>query len=743
MADLSVEEQAIFDDHAANNPNVGLTADESFEQFLENQDNRGSIEKGVDAVVSAAGSAADWVTGANTEPQIPKLSDLGVNKLATSKAGKSLIMGVLASSSDDERIKKGFQQAIPDAEFSQDSFGNLVVTAATSRNEKGQPQTYQRFYPNPQGADLATAYNVSSIASLAAPIQKIVGGTGYTAAALTGGIEGGLLEAFSSYLAKDKYDVMEVPKTALGTIIAKPFGDLLGVAFNKVKEIVNRARVGDMPTGAAEQEIAAVLTEEGLDPDDVLDSIYREMNTDISSGANPADAARYRTAQGLSPPVPMTRGDVSNDKSRGLLEDSILSGNYGDQARTQMEGIRADQNVAIEQNLGNIKQQMAGPEGQVIDQRVGGAQAQTELVASKAAQGTARDAAYDAARESKAFIDPDNGSQIAGTILQNVNANFSEISAPIAYRLFNKELAPLLQEGQSLRSIFEARKLLSSHANQAGPEGAAAAAMNRQLDEQLVEQSNDLLLYGDSDSVATWLDAIGQHRDFMKKWEDNGILKELTSESIRDGEMALNKDPTDVANAIFSIALNPNKTGMTRNLITLKKELSNESWNGLRQEFYIKLSEKMMKTNGELSGQTFATAWNEVKKNKTLVNTLFTQEERASIDALAATAMRISSKAANYSNTANTLLNGLKGLMNKFGKTPASRAAGSLPVVSQVMGASAKGSMAQSPLTKNPSWMRQWLTNTAGITVGAETVEGTTNALLGNTSPATSFGENK
>ena len=197
MADLSAGEQVIFDEYFANNSNGGLTADQSFDQEMEKQDNRGSIEKGVDAVVSAVGSAADWVTGANTEPQIPKLSDLGVNKLATSKAGKSLIMGVLASSSDDDRIKKGFQQAIPDAEFSQDSFGNLVVTAATSRNEKGQPQTYQRFYPNPQGADLATAYNVSSIASLAVPIQKFVGGTGYTAAALTGGIEGGLLEAFS------------------------------------------------------------------------------------------------------------------------------------------------------------------------------------------------------------------------------------------------------------------------------------------------------------------------------------------------------------------------------------------------------------------------------------------------------------------------------------------------------------------------------------------------------------------
>ena len=684
----------------------------------------------------AAGAASDWVTGSNVEPEIPKLSDVGVGKLATSEAGKSIIMGVLASSSDDGRIKKAFQEAIPDAQFQQDKFGNLVVIAPTSRDENSRPQSWERFYPNPQGADLATAYNVSSIASLAAPVNKLVGGSGYAAAALTGGIEGGLLEAFSSYLANDKYNVMEVPKNLLGNVIAKPFGDLFGAAFNKIKDIINKARVGDMPTGAAEQEIASALAEEGLNPDDVLDTIYREMGADISSGASPADAARYRTAQGLNPPVPMTRGDVSNDKGRGLLEDSILSGNYGDQARTQMEGIRSGQNVAIEQNLGNIKQQIAGPEGQVIDKRVGGAQAQAELVASKTAQGAARDAAYDAARASEAFIDPDNGSQIADSILQSVNTTFSDINAPLAFRLFNEKLAPLLQEGQSLKSIFETRQLLTKHSNQAGPEGAAAAAMNRQLDQQLVDQSNDLLLYGDSDAVGTWLDAIGKHKDFMKKWEDNGILKDLTSEGIRDGEMVLNKDPTDVANAIFSVALNPNKTGMSRNLITLKKELSPETWNGLRQEFFIKLSEKMMKSNGELSGQTFATSWKAVKSNKTLVDTLFTKEERANIDALAATSMRISGKAANYSNSANSLMNGLKGVMNMFGPTPVSRGAGSLPIVTQAMSASAKGAMAQNPIAKKPSLMRQWLTTTAGVTIGAETVEGTTNALLGNSAPS-------
>jgi len=39
--------------------------------------------------------------------------------------------------------------------------------------------------------------------------------------------------------------------------------------------------------------------------------------------------------------------------------------------------------------------------------------------------------------------------------------------------------------------------------------------------------------------------------------------------------------------------------------------------------------------------------------------------------------------------------------------------------------------------------MKRLLTTTSAVTAGAETVEGAANALLGNTSSATSFGENK
>ena len=408
-----------------------------------------------------------------------------------------------------------------------------------------------------------------------------------------------------------------------------------------------------------------------------------------------------------------------------------------------MQTLRLGQSNDIQQNLGQIQQQMAGPNGQVIDQRAGGALAQTELVAAKDAQGAARDLAYDSARASEAFLDPANGSQIAGTILQNVRTNFSPTNAPQAFKIFNDEMLPLLESGQSLRSIFETRQILTQHAKQAGPEGAAAAAMNRQLDQQLIDQSNDLLLYGDSDAVGNWLDAISQHKDFMKKWETGGILKDLTSEGIRDGEKVLNKDSDDVANFIFGLSLNPNKTNMGRNLMTLKKELAPETWNSLRQEFFIKLSEKMLKTNGELSGQTFATAWKTIKTNKTVVNTLFTQAERANLDALASTAMRISSSAKNYSNSANSMLGALRKFMDILGPLPITKGLARLPVVSQGMGSVATAQMAVNPVVKSPSLMKRLLTTTSAVTAGAETVEGAANALLGNTSSATSFGENK
>jgi len=725
---MSTLEQMWADEEA----NTLLTTAQMWEKEDESANDQGTISKIADSVVSAAGSAADWVTGANTEPQIPKLSDLGVNKLATSKAGKSLIMGVLASSSDDDRIKKGFQQAIPDAEFSQDSFGNLVVTAATSRNEKGQPQTYQRFYPNPQGADLATAYNVSSVAALAAPVAKFVGGTGYTAAALTGGIEAGLLEAFSSALSNDKYDVKEVPVGVLGALASKPVIDVTGALLGKIKNILTRSNASDMPTGAAAEEIAEVLSAEGFNPSEVMDDVYKSMNKDIGSGAIPEESARYQTAQNLPVPVPMTPGDISGDKSRQLLENGIETGRFGDSAERKMAALRNDQNIAIKDNLGEIQQQMAGTGGQVIDRRAGGESAQQELITGKTSQGDARTSAYETARQGNAFIDPDSGQDVVNNILSSLEGQVSNINAPLAFRLFNEELAPLLQSGQSLNDIFSARQVLTKHANQAGPEGFAAAEMNRQLDSNLINQSNEMLLYGNPDAVSSWLDAISKHKEFMKKWETDGILKKLTSEGVRDGENVLNVAPEDAANVIFGVALNPNRTNMSRDLITLKNNLSPDVWNQLRQEFFIKLSDQMMSPAGEIKGAAFTKAWSNIKKNTTLVNTLFTKEERSNLNALSSTAIRISSRAQNYSNSANSLFSGLRKFFDNIGPTPLVVTATNVPGVKQVKDAVGLGQTYVNPVGKKTSFMKQFLTGVSAVTSGKEAVESAGNYIFGD-----------
>ena len=714
--------------------NTPLTTTQMWQKEDEAVNDQGTISKIVDTVTSAAGSAADWVTGSNVEAEIPKLSDIGIGKLATSKAGKAAIMGVLASSSDDDRIKKAFQQAIPDAQFSQDSFGNLVVTAATTRDDKGQPKTWERFYPNPSGADLATGYNVASIASLAAPVAKLVGGAGYTAAAVTGAVEGGLLEAFSSALANDKYKVMEVPLGTLGGLASKPLVDVAGFVFSKIKNILSRSGSAEMPTGKAVAEIEKVLVDEGFNPDEVMDDVYKAMNKDISGGAIPEQSARYQTAQNLPEPVPMTPGDVSGDRSRQLLEDAIESGRFGSSAEREMAATRNAQNVAVAGNLGAIQQQMAGPDGQVIDRRAGGATAQQELVSAKAEQGDARDLAYESARAGSAYLNPQSGQSVVVDILASLEGKVSDINAPLAFRLFNEKLAPIMQEGRSLSDIFSARQILSKHANQAGPEGFAAAEMNRQLDVHLIDQANDMMLHGDPATVSSWLDAITQHKDFMRKWETEGVLKKLTTAGIRDGEVVLNVAPEDAANAIFGVALNPNKTNMSRDLITLKKNLSPETWNQLRQEFFIKLSDQMISTNGKINGAAFTKAWANIKKNNTLVGTLFTKEERANINALSTTAIRISSRAQNYSNSANSLFSGLRRFFDTIGPTPTMVTSGNIPIIKQVKDAVGLGQTYVKPVGKKTSFMKQFLTGVSAVTTGQEAVEGAGNSI---------FGENK
>lgn len=668
----------------------------------------------------ALASAGAWLTGSDREETIPSLMDIGVGNLAISDAEKSRIMGLIATSFDDERIKKGFEQAIPDAQYDQDRFGNLVVIAPTKRDDAGKPLAWQRFYPNPKGVDKETAFQAAGVLSAASPISKVIGGTGYTAATVAGGTEAGLYELASSMLANDKYRIGEPVAGAVGGFLTRGLAGLASYLYNRVK-----GRSGGPSLSANElAQIKEQLKAAGYDADTMQRDLLRQIMRDVQTGADVSESALTRTAENLPVPVPLTRGDVSGNKETQLLEDAIRSGGYGERPRQRIEDIRQEQNAAIAENLPAIQGGLSA-DRTPIDRGVGGELAQAELVGQKQQAREGYKLLYTSAQTDAPMITPEAGDQVAANVYNRVtkppefggNA-FNEVSAPQAFDVWSTSIEPLLKNGQSVNDIFEARKLLTGMANGMGPDAGAAGAIKRALDDELVKLGDDALLHGDPETIGKWLDAIGAFKEFKQKWETEGILKKLTSTSMRDGETVLTVAPSEAANAIFGAALNPNKTNLARDLLTLKKNLPTDVWDQVRQEFFMRLSDRMLNPKGEIQGAMFSKGWASVKKNKTLLNALFTKEEQATIDGLATTALTISSRSQNYSNSANSLMGALQRFVTALGSTAAMRGLSDLAPVMAAKSAIGMGALARPPMQVVPPYGVQ--AGAVGGTVGGD-----------------------
>jgi hypothetical protein len=118
------------------------------------------------------------------------------------------------------------------------------------------------------------------------------------------------------------------------------------------------------------------------------------------------------------------------------------------------------------------------------------------------------------------------------------------------------------------------------------------------------------------------------------------------------------------------------KTGLPRDLLTLKAKLPTEQWDRLRQEAFLRLTETLEKvgTGGmeNVSGLSFKKAWvNLLKNNPGVVNTLFSKAERDTITQFADVAARATSTAVNASNSANAAAGLIQRLGSGFTKTGA------------------------------------------------------------------------
>jgi hypothetical protein len=129
----------------------------------------------------------------------------------------------------------------------------------------------------------------------------------------------------------------------------------------------------------------------------------------------------------------------------------------------------------------------------------------------------------------------------------------------------------------------------------------------------------------------------------------------LTEEVGRDGQRVLRVADTAAADTIFSATAGglATKTGLPRDLITLKYNLPTEQWDQLRQEAFIRLMDRTYMAEGTVSGLKFKKAWENLKdKNMGVVNGLFTKDEQQLLQQFADVAAQATNTAKNTSNSA-------------------------------------------------------------------------------------------
>ncbi len=617
------------------------------------------------------GRIGDFLTGAERDPAIGGPLSIGLPMTDTQAEQMTALM---ATTMSPDRLKSGLQKIEPDIMFREDEYGTLIAQWPR-KNERGEVTGYMPFYPNPKGLDMTDAMRVSGALAAATPVAKGLQAAGLVTRGLLGGAtvgatEAALVEGASSKLSGAPYELWDIPTGAVGGA----GGELLGRA---VQSLIGLARTRG-PQAVIDQagnllpEYADMVRKTGLDPSQVSAAVAADIASMVSSGARGDQAAITAMSRNLPVPVPMTRGAITGDVGQQLFEDMASKGLYGEAASTMMRGQRANTQDALRSNLDALLERL-NPAGAPIARGEGGAAAQTALAAQRAEQKIMADEMYDMARARTAVVSPDAAADVADAMRATYRAKYNPRTAPTVGALLD-DFDEVAASGD-IGSMMNWREQVSGLRTGAPTvEGEAAGRIIKAFDARMGDMIDRALLSGDADAVAIWGMAIRNYADFASKWTSKGgILKLLTEEVGRDGARVLRVAPEQAADAVFSATASglATKTGLPRDLITLRTNLPKEQWDQMRQEAFIRLMDTATnKGTGEVSGVMFKKAWENLKaKNMGVVNGIFTKDEQKLLQQFADVAATATSTAKNTSNSAAAAGGIIQRLAGSLGST--------------------------------------------------------------------------
>lgn len=649
---------------------------------------KGEGQKGfLDRAGDALKSAVDWFKGGQREDNIPLASGA---KLGLPKDKAAKMVALLATTASDDRLQAGIKNILPNAQFDKDQYGNLVVIAPVYRDGK-ETQQYTRFYPNPKGLD-ATDLMIGSGAMALGEAIVMTGGalgvpvTGMTGGALIGATEAGIVEAVSSYLTGDNYQYGDIPGGAAGGAVGAKAFELLGKLYRTFKRAPGAVfgPNGELPKGVQEQ-----LKTAGIDPKTVTRETMAQIDAKVKAGIDPAEAGRMAEAETLPVPVPVTKGAVTGSKGQQLFEDNAASGAFGDKAESMMRGAQDKTQEALQANTSAIQEQIGQGSPAVTGTGQAGAAAQDVLVAQEAAARQRANELYDAARaKGPAFMDEDAAIAMTGRIEGRIAEGYETINIPKTASALDN-LKSIIANGGDIREMFGLRQKIVNLAKEGGTDGSAAIELKNLLDDELTKALDDALIFGDQEAIGAWKTAISNYSEFKDLWQSKGGLLNLLTERVtKDGEkLGLKVTPEQASNTIFNVTSNRLSTNpkAAANIITMQKNLPKQEWDMIRQEAFLRITRagKSQKAGRDVfSGVNFRKEWEKLKTdNPTMINALFTPEERKLITQFANVAARSTGGAVNASNSANSAFNLMGRIMTALGGTGTGRFAMELPLI--------------------------------------------------------------
>ena len=490
--------------------------------------------------------------------------------------------------------------------------------------------------------------------------------------------------ALSSLGITEKDLGIDLPKALLTGGLTGVFQGGTDIAFSAIPSLANALKNTQIRLGATDDSFFSATGELSAQGQQTLKQLGIEWNamtrefkdrlrnqfvSGTAKPANPDEAIAYAEAQSLPVAVPQTKGALSADAEKQILEDLASKGVYGEEAKAIIKSAQAESQTALNSNISEIQKIIAGT-SPIITKGEGGAIAQAELLATKDAAKKIANENFKKARE----LDSDSSTlipsrELAGftDTIKSVLRRDHAIDDLVPVQNMLKKITELETKDTTfkIRNLFELRAQINSKAKglKGDESSVVLGKIKNQLDSKIDNMLETAILSGDDAVILAWKKAVKGWSGYKSKWDSGDLLTKITKLN-NNGTRELAIAPESASNAIFGVSGLGfiSKANLQRDLLKMKKELSPDAFNGLKQEIYLKLINQSKGNQLQnISGAKLQTNINKVlQENSSIMSALFSAEERALLEQFARVANRTLSTQKNFSNTGAAQMNAIK-----------------------------------------------------------------------------------